>query len=603
MSGIHICEAARIWRHLGCEDGCGKIGISDIIGNSRYLSRVFPELLDRYASVAEKGAVSFGAFQALYLGKPVASGHARTKNGPPGRFSTADVRVIFDTIDQDGSGDITLAELVAMQDYVVEKVPEMLTHWAEIDVSDSGTITFEEFSAFFGDVDVWLEFQLGAIVGLEDLKDQIRRFYRGVVLDQLRRQHGHSVGNEGCKYHMIFQGPPGTGKTSLARLMARLLHRVGIAPRENLVEVQQEQLVAGFCGQTAPKTQKVIEESAGGVLFIDEAYRLSQGTGSNDFGKEAIEQLMSSMNDSPSTAPIMIFAGYPADMQQFMSQNSGLYRRIPYTFNFSNYSCSELAEIFECFIAKKGFSLERRLSENGRQDLAGILERNTLPQARGLMNGGLCERLFSLAKEALDLRDDPMSPSVVLSSSDILFACKRLPPPPGAKSPRGSSVIDESSELHCLREQMSQLQAENVKLHEEIEGLRSQAQQGSDADVLNATMIQNPNLNDTCVAEMRGIQELLKEVRRLRAELQGRDRRLEEMESDNAELTERLREAEELASSSRFAPGTPVQYFSGSLHRWIDATVVAWDAGKYDLDVKKGVAPDKVRRRGLDGGC
>jgi len=294
-----------------------------------------------------------------------------------------------------------------------------------------------------------------------------------------------------------------------------------------------------------------------------------------------------------------------------MSQNDGLYRRIPYTFNFSNYSCSELAEIFEFVVVKKGFALERRLLENGRQDLAGILERNTLPQARGLMNGGICERLFAIAKESLDLRDDPTQPSVLLSASDIMFACKRLPPPPSTKSPRGNNSTDESSELHCLREQMSQLQAENVQLHEDIEGLRCQAQQGTAADVLNATMIHNPTLQlgGTCAAEMRGIQELLKEVRRLRAEVQGRDRRLADVESDNAALTERLRQAEELASASRFAPGTPVQYFSSSLNRWIDATVVSWDAGKYDLDVKKGVVPDKMRRRGTDtlsgayGGC
>merc|ERR1712046_443989 len=101
----------------------------------------------------------------------------------------------------------------------------------EIDVNESGSISWDEF----------------------------RMFFRGVVLDKLRLQRGHQVGSQGAKHHMIFQGNPGTGKTSLARLMAKLLHRVGIAPRDNLVEVQQEQLVAGFVGQTATKTQKVIE--------------------------------------------------------------------------------------------------------------------------------------------------------------------------------------------------------------------------------------------------------------------------------------------------------------------------------------------------------
>jgi len=140
-------------------------------------------------------------------------------------------------------------------------------------------------------------------------------------------------------------------------------------------------------------------------------------------------------------------------------------------------------------------------------------------------------------------------------------------------------------------------------MHREIERLHREASQGSAADVMNATMIPNPALAGTCGVELRGIQELLKEVRRLRAEVQGRDELLAEKERENLELAERLREAEAGISAGRFAPGTPVQYFSGSLNRWIDAVVVAFSAGTYDLDVKKGVVPDRVRIRGAEGGA
>merc|ERR1711974_503403 len=105
------------------------------------------------------------------------------------------------------------------------------------------------------------------------------------------------------------------GKTSMGRLMAKLLHRVGVISTPNLREVQRPDLVAEYVGQTSPKTRKVIEESRNGVLFIDEAYRLSAG-GEKDFGKEAIEELMAAMNAPPGKAPIQIYAGYPLDMDR-----------------------------------------------------------------------------------------------------------------------------------------------------------------------------------------------------------------------------------------------------------------------------------------------
>lgn len=489
-------------------------------------------------------------------------------------------------------------------------------------------------------MDEWLEFQLGEVVGLEDLKRQIRSFYRGVMLDEARRKKGHNVGSAGGKYHMIFQGNPGTGKTSLARLMARLLYRVGIAPRDALTEVQQEQLVAGFVGQTAPKTQKVIDEAAGGILFIDEAYRLAQGR--DQFGKEAIEQLMAAMNEPPGKAPIMIFAGYPADMENFMNQNDGLYRRIPYTFDFPNYSCAEIAEILELMVIKNGFSLESRLLAHGRQRLARIIETKTMPRTRSLMNGGLCERIFAFAKQALDARDDPSHPSVVLSEEDVASACQKIPPPPeptgrdedgdalpaqraGAPGAAGGAVA--SSELQELREHVRRLQDELNRLQQENAQLRREAAQGSMLQVLETTLKpsggsptrspqQTPpgnalatKLDGTAAMELKGIRGLLTEVRRLKAELQGRDERLGQLEAENRKLqtdkrtlAEAMKAVQEHARGGHFEPGTPVQYLSGTLNKWIDAVVHSFDlaTGTYDLDVKKRAHPDRVRRRPLE---
>jgi len=113
-----------------------------------------------------------------------------------------------------------------------------------------------------------------------------------------------------------------------------------------------------------------------------------------------------------------------------MRANEGLYRRIGYTFNFTDYSPLDLAHIFELRTYSRGFRIDPSLLDNNRQELAKMIEDNTLPHARSLMNGGLCERIFDTAKQNLDARDDPSNPSVVLSCDDIRAACLAIPAPP-----------------------------------------------------------------------------------------------------------------------------------------------------------------------------
>eukprot|EP00438_Fugacium_kawagutii_P033373 Skav231034 [mRNA] locus=scaffold1869:260877:262010:- [translate_table: standard] len=292
-------------------------------------------------------------------------------------------------------------------------------------------------------------------------------------MDQKRRETGHNVKVVG-KYHMIFQGNPGTGKTSLARIVAQLLHRIGIIKSEILVEVQRDKLVAEYVGQTGPKTQKVIDQAKQGVLFIDEAYRLSQDSGKSDFGREAIEQLMAAMNDPPGKAPIMVFAGYADDMDTFMQANSGLYRRIGYTFDFSDYSPFELAEILNSIVTSFGFKLAQPLTVNNFSRVAAIIENNTLPQAREMMNGGLCERLFDFAKQSLDAREAMVSasnPSMEVTEGDLLEACRRIPPPPVREGRESSAASADTAglaqklqrsdaKLRCAQAEIHRLQAQ-----------------------------------------------------------------------------------------------------------------------------------------------
>merc|ERR1712232_173322 len=383
--------------------------------------------------------------------------------------------------------EIRLEDLVRHKSRIKSVCPTLLTKFSEIDVDNSATVSWDELRAYFGGPEAWLEHQFSKVVGLEVLKQQIRQFFRSVTLDERRRQAGHDV-KTGGKYHMIFQGTPGTGKTSLARIVAQLLHRIGIIKSDLLVEVQRAKLVAGYVGQTGPKTQKVIEEAKDGVLFIDEAYRLSQADGKNDFGREAIEQLMSAMNEPPGKAPVMVFAGYPDDMDAFMKANSGLYRRIAYTFDFPDYTPQDLAQILNGIVCAAGFFFEATLVADDFARLASVIETNTQVEARELMNGGLSERLFTFAKQALDAREavvvsKSQAPSLEIREEDVIDACGRIPPPPPLehKSKSSPRALDTTLDSRAMRAETRALNAElEVKrLHKQILALKA----SHDADV------------------------------------------------------------------------------------------------------------------------
>lgn len=269
-----------------------------------------------------------------------------------------------------------------------------------------------------------LETALAKIIGMEPLKQNIRDLGHQIRLDMRR-----GVGDEKQPLHMVFTGNPGTGKTSMARVMARLLHSVGYSKAPRLVEVQRADLVAEYVGQTAVKTKRVIKAAKGGVLFVDEAYRLCSTSG-KDFGQEAIEELMSVMTDTDIT---IILAGYPAEMQDFIETNPGLFRRIRHTFHFPDYSPQELSAILLKYVDKRKFQAEPRISSPAQ--LGSILEHYTTPMQRQRMNGGIVEHIFEGAKRALDRTiapDDP-NPSIVLKAEHIVAGCKAVPPPPPSK--------------------------------------------------------------------------------------------------------------------------------------------------------------------------
>ena len=239
--------------------------------------------------------------------------------------------------------------------------------------------------------------ELDSLVGLKPVKDEVRRLIATVRANKLRAEKGLE-NNVTMSYNFVFTGNPGTGKTTVARILGKAFRALGVLDRANFVETDRSGLVAKYEGQTAAKTNKLIDSAMGGILFIDEAYQLNQGE-NDQYGSEAVATLLKRMEDARGSM-VVIIAGYSNEMKKFMEINSGLESRFNRTIEFPDYSAQELAEIYRSMAKKAKY----RLSDDVEHWLEPYILMLTKKRDKNFGNARWARNLFEKTVERQALR-------------------------------------------------------------------------------------------------------------------------------------------------------------------------------------------------------
>ncbi|MCR4994458.1 MAG: AAA family ATPase [Bacteroidales bacterium] len=232
--------------------------------------------------------------------------------------------------------------------------------------------------------------ELDELIGLEAVKEEVRSLANFVKLQQQRKAKGLKTPK--MSYHLVFTGSPGTGKTTVARIVARIYKDLGVLKSGHTVETDRSGLVAEYVGQTAIKTNAIVDSALNGVLFIDEAYALVPEQSGSDYGQEAISTLLKRMEDDRDRL-VVIIAGYTNEMQRFIDSNPGLQSRFNRYINFPDYTPEELVGIFHMYMKKNEYTI----SKEGEVMLRDRLEYAVAHKDRNFGNARFVRNVFEKA--------------------------------------------------------------------------------------------------------------------------------------------------------------------------------------------------------------
>ncbi len=353
--------------------------------------------------------------------------------------------------------------------------------------------TFEEVMA-----------KMDALIGLNDIKQQVRNHANYIKFLQLRKERGFEE-KDSINVHSVFIGNPGTGKTTVASMMGQLYKKMGLLTKGHVHEVDRVDLVGEYIGQTAPKVKEAIEKARGGVLFIDEAYSLARSTDdTKDFGREVIEILVKEMSNGPGDLAVIV-AGYPKEMRQFLDSNPGLKSRFKLFFEFQDYLPQELSLIADYTCKQMGV----KLASPAKTRLDEIILEAYRKRDRTFGNARFVFDLVEKAKINLGLRimaqEDPRSLNRDLLElveprdvDNILLQSKRVLP----DIPVDEELLHESlNELNRLIG-MDKIKAQ---ISEMVRLVRFYRQTGKDvlnSFYLHTVFVGNPGTGKTTVARI-----------------------------------------------------------------------------------------------------
>ena len=344
--------------------------------------------------------------------------------------------------------------------------------------------------------------QLNSLIGLQVVKKQIYDHTKYIKFLQLRKERGFEEADL-LQLHTVFKGNPGTGKTTVARMLGAIYHNMGLLDKGHVHEVSRLDLVGEYIGQTAPKVIDAINKARGGVLFIDEAYSLARSNeDSKDFGREVIELLIKEMSH-PKCDFMVIVAGYPDEMNTFVSSNPGLASRFKYNYDFPDFEYEDLIRILDFFCVK----MQVDLSIGARDYIESVILEDYRNKEKNFGNARYINALLEKAKINMGIRL-MNEPKKEWKDQDLRLLLIKDVIVLSTKNDKKRNIIIDENELSAALKELDELiglKAIKTKIHELVNVVKHRIFQGqliSGSINMHTVLMGNPGTGKTTVTRI-----------------------------------------------------------------------------------------------------